>query len=93
MKELGKRLVEVELILNKLDDKYKKMIPNKFWDFIKTNKDNYYSCHIDFEISKIHIDTISILTYINKEYLMKYDEKVKMNEILRIDNKMGKITF
>ena len=39
MEDLNKRLVEVEYILKKLDDKYLNKIPQEIWDYIEENKD------------------------------------------------------
>ena len=39
MKDLNKRLVEVETILKKLDENYINKIPTEIWDFIEKNKD------------------------------------------------------
>lgn len=87
MKELGKRLVEVETILHKMSNDYRNKIPNSFWNFIKNYKDAGYSFDVDFlEKTNIHIDTICILTYINLHYFMNDKEKQTMNEILTIDS-------
>ena len=40
MKDLNKRLVEVEYILKKMDNEYIRKIPQKIWDYIEENKDN-----------------------------------------------------
>ena len=86
MRNLDKRLVEVEAILNKLSDKNKNKIPKQLWDFIKDNKDNNYIYRLN-KREDIHIDTICILTYVNMEYLMNNAEQKKMKEILEIDQK------
>lgn len=89
MEDLNKRLVEVEYILKKLDDKYIKKIPQEIWNYIKDNKDKNYV--FDYDDNKIlveqnlNIDTISILTYINMEYLLSEEQKKEMKEILRKD--------
>lgn len=88
MKDIDKRLVEVDAILNKLDDRYKRKIPKQFWKFIKNNKNNEYIYYFQGKARKdIHIDTICILTYVNIRYLMNNQEKQKMIEILKIDKK------
>ena len=82
MKDLNKRLVEVEYILKKMDNEYIRKIPQKIWDYIEENKDNNYVFSYDENKSlveqKLNGDTISILTYINTEYLL--DEKQKKVE-------------
>lgn len=79
MEEINKRLVEVDCILKKLDDEYINKIPQEVWDFITENKDENYVFKYDnnktLAEQNLSIDTISILTYINMEYLL--DEKAK----------------
>ena len=89
MENLNKRLVEVEYILKKLDDEYIKKIPQEIWDYIEENKDKDYI--FDYDENKtlveqnLSIDTISILTYINMEYLLGEEQKKEMIEFLRKD--------
>ena len=89
MEDLNKRLVEVEYILKKLDDEYIKKIPQEIWDYIEENKDKDYI--FDYDENKtlveqnLSIDTISILTYINMEYLLGEEQKKEMIEFLRKD--------
>ena len=89
MEDLNKRLVEVEYILKKLDDEYIKKIPQEIWDYIEENKDKNYVFNYDDNKTlveqKLNIDTISILTYINMEYLLSQEQKKEMKEILRKD--------
>ena len=89
MEDLNKRLVEVEYILKKLDDEYIKKIPQEIWDYIEENKDKNYVFNYDDNKTlieqKLNIDTISILTYINMEYLLGEEQKKEMIEFLRKD--------
>lgn len=89
MEDLNKRLVEVEYILKKLDDEYIKKIPQEIWDYIETNKDKNYVFNYDESKTLVEqnlsIDTISILTYINMEYLLGEEQKKEMIEFLRKD--------
>ena len=89
MENLNKRLVEVEYILKKLDDEYIKKIPQEIWDYIEQNKDKDYIFNYDENKSLVEqnlsIDTISILTYINTEYLLDEEQKKEMIEFLRKD--------
>ena len=89
MEDISKRLVEVEYILKKLDDEYISKIPKEIWDYIEENKDKNYIYNYDesktLEQQNLSIDTISILTYINMEYLLDEKDKKKMQELLRKD--------
>ena len=89
MEDLNKRLVEVEYILRKLDNEYIKKIPQEIWDYIEENKDKNYVFNYDDNRTlveqKLNIDTISILTYINMEYLLGEEQKREMIEFLRKD--------
>lgn len=89
MEDLNKRLVEVEYILKKLDDQYIKKIPQEIWDYIEENKDKDYIFNYDENKTLVEqnlsIDTISILTYINMEYLLGEEQKKEMIEFLRKD--------
>ena len=89
MEHLNKRLVEVEYILKKLDDEYIKKIPQEIWDYIEQNKDKDYIFNYDENKALVEqnlsIDTISILTYINTEYLLDEEQKKEMIEFLRKD--------
>ena len=89
MEDLNKRLVEVEYILKKLEDQYIKKIPREFWDYLEENKDKNYVFNYDDNKTlveqKLSIDTISILTYINMEYLLDEEQKKEMIEYLRKD--------
>ena len=89
MEDLNKRLVEVEYILKKLDDEYIKKIPQEIWDYIDENKDRNYIFNYDENKTLVEqnlsIDTISILTYINMEYLLGEEQKKEMIEFLRKD--------
>ena len=89
MEDLNKRLVEVEFILKKLDAEYIRKIPQEIWDYIEENKDKNYVFTYDNNKTlveqNLNIDTISILTYINMEYLLDEQQKKEMIEFLRKD--------
>lgn len=89
MEDLNKRLAEVEYILKKLDDKYLNKIPQEMWDYIEENKDKNYIFNYDESKTLVeqdlNIDTISILTYINMEYLLDEEQKKEMIDFLRKD--------
>ena len=79
MNDLNKRLVEVEYILRELDNEYLKKIPKELWEYIENNKDKDYMFKLDndpiLENQNLNMDTISILTYINMEYLLDDEQK------------------
>lgn len=89
MEDLNKRLVEIEYILRKLEDEYIKKIPQEIWDYIEENKDKNYIFKYDDSKNileqNLNINTISILTYINIEYLLDEKQKMEMIEFLRKD--------
>lgn len=89
MEEINKRLVEVECILRMLDNKYITKVPQEVWNYIDENKDKNYIFKYDNNKSlneqNLNIDTISILTYINIEYLLEDDEKRELLTLLKND--------
>ena len=89
MEEINKRLVEVASILKKLDDEYINKIPQEVWDFITENKDENYVFKYDdnktLAEQNLSIDTISILTYINMEYLLEEEAKRELLDLLKND--------
>lgn len=95
MEEIGKRLVEVEIILRKLDEQYINKIPQEIWEYIEKNKDNQYEFYYNENKTLIEqnfcIDTVSILTYINIEYLLESEQKKEILEILKKDELINEI--
>lgn len=95
MEEIGKRLVEVEIILRKLDEQYINKIPQEIWEYIEKNKDNQYEFYYNENKTLIEqnfcIDTVSILTYINIEYLLEGEQKKEILEILKKDELINEI--
>lgn len=89
MEELSQRLIEVEYVLNKMDEKYKKKIPQEFFEFMNKNKDINYKFQYDDSKSiienNLHIDTISLLTYININFLLDAESKKEMISLLNED--------
>lgn len=89
MEEMNKRLTEVEYVLKNLNDEYRQRIPQEIWDYIETNKDKDYNFEYDNSKNLVEqnlsIDTISILTYINIEYLLDEEQKKEMLNLLRKD--------
>lgn len=89
MQEINKRLVEVDYILKKLDNKYINKIPKEVWYYITENKDKNYVFKYDDDKTlteqNLSIDTISILTYINMEYLLEEEAKKELFTLLKND--------
>lgn len=89
MEEINKRLAEVDYILKKLENKYINKIPQDVWDYITENKDKNYVFKYDNNKTLIEqnlsIDTISILTYINMEYLLEEEAKRELLDLLKND--------
>lgn len=81
MKEIGKRLAEVEYLLKQMDFENLERIPKNFINYISENKDDEYSINLcskeKMDKEQFNVDTIAILTYINMNYLNKI--KVDVN--------------
>lgn len=89
MESLGKRLIEVECVLNRMDQKYIKKIPQEFLNFMNENKDINYNFKYDDSKSiienNLHLDSIALLTYININFLLDSKSKKEMVELLKED--------
>ena len=85
----SKGLFSVEYILRKLDDEYIKKIPKEVWNYINDNMDKNYQFNYDEEKTlleqNLNIDTISILTYINIEFLLDSIQRKELLEDLKKD--------
>lgn len=66
-----------------------KKIPQEFWEFLNKNKDINYNFKYDDSKSitenNLHIDTISLLTYINMNFLLDAEAKKEMISLLNED--------
>lgn len=86
MNKLGKSLVEVECVLNRLDEENKKKIPPNVWDFISKNKDKNYVFKYDetkeLAQQNLMLNTCSVLTCINMKYLLGEKEREEVKKIL-----------
>ncbi len=93
MNNFATSLVEVEILLNQLEPKYKNKIPSSFWKYIQENKDKNYKFTINFnkplEKQNLLPDTIAILTYINIEYLLNERQKNFFKQLLLEDEKIA----
>lgn len=89
MEELSQRLVEVECVLNKMNEQNIKKIPQEFWEFLNKNKDINYNFKYDdsknITENNLHVDTISLLTYINMNFLLDAEAKKEMISLLNED--------
>ena len=81
-----KALVEVDEVLNHLSNEDYIKIPNNIIRFIKENKDKEYTWFFDEEKSlgkqNLSREAISILAYLNMEYLLNQEQKDFMKQIL-----------
>lgn len=85
MEDFNKRLVEVDVILSYLSDEDYKKIPFDVIKIIKENKDTQYIWNFDeskpLKDQNLHRDTISILSYLNMEYLLNEKQKQYIQKI------------
>ena len=87
MRELSKRLAEVEYILKQMDICYIEKLPDSIVDYISENKDYEYSIELCnnnlLNIEELPVDTVAILTYINMNYFLELKEKEELNVLLK----------
>lgn len=87
--DYSKRLVEVDEILNYLIKEDYEKIPKEIIQAIKENKDKNYTWKYDetktLKEQKISRETISILSYINMEYLLNEEQKKLMKKIHQLN--------
>ena len=78
----AKRFVEVDEILKHLPQELFLKIPNHIIRLIRENKDINYKWSYDkrkkITDQKLHKDTITILSYINTEYLLEGEQRLLM---------------
>lgn len=83
--DISKRLVEVDEILNYLSADDLNKIPEDVRQIIKENKDRDYIWNYDTSKSlkeqDVSSETISILSYLNMEYLLNDKQKDLMQKI------------
>ena len=86
MLDYSKRLAEVDEVLNHLDKKYLDKIPIDVRQAIISQKDPEHLWKYDttkaLKEQNLSRDTIIILTYLNKEYLLDDEERKKLEKIL-----------
>ena len=87
VKDYRKILVEVDETLNHLSNEDYAKIPKDIILFIKNNKDKEFTWTFDenrcFREQKLSRDAISILSYINMEYLLNAEQKDFMKKIIQ----------
>ena len=89
--DISKRLTEVDEILNYLSAEELNKIPEDIRAIIYENKDSEYVW--TYDISKtlqeqdVPAETISILSYLNTEYLLNDNQKEIMSQIYAIADK------
>lgn len=85
MRDLNKRLTEVDEVLNYLDEDELKKIPEEIRKLIKDNKDKEYFWKYDenkpLKDQNLSRDTFSFLSYLNMEYLLNDEERNIINQI------------
>ena len=79
MKEINKRLVEVDEVLGYLNTKELEKIPKEIRQIIKSNKDKNYIWKYDkskkLKEQNLSRDTFAFLSYLNLEYLLNEEQK------------------
>ena len=83
--DISKRLTEVDEILNYFLVEELEKIPEDIRAIISENKDNEYVWNYDtsktLQEQDVPVETISILSYLNTEYLLNDKQKEIMNQI------------
>lgn len=91
MVDYNKRLVEVDVILNHLPHEELLKIPEHIRKLIKENKDEDYLWTFDekkhLKDQNLSNDTLSILAYLNTEYLLNEEQKKVMEQIYALNEK------
>lgn len=89
MKEINKRLVEVDEVLGYLNTKELEKIPKEIRQMIKSNKDKNYIWKYDkskkLKEQNLSRDTFAFLSYLNLEYLLNEEQK-KIVEQMHMEN-------
>ena len=89
MKEINKRLVEVDEVLGYLNTKELEKIPKEIRQMIKSNKDKNYIWKYDkskkLKEQNLSRDTFAFLSYLNLEYLLNEEQK-KIVEKMHMEN-------
>ncbi len=87
MKELSKRLSEVEYVLKQMDMSYIEKLPDNIVEFISDNKDYEYSEELcnkkSLNMKKLHVDTVTILTYLNMNFFLEPKEKEELDLLIK----------
>lgn len=91
MMDYGKRLVEVDEVLNYLKREDYIKIPKDIIQIIKKNKDVNYVWKYDetkpLKYQNLSRDTIAFLSYLNDEYLLNEEQKQLMRQIYELNER------
>ena len=91
MRDLNKRLTEVEQVIKQLAQDERKKIPEEIYRYIEDNKDENYDFKYDvtlpLEEQRLHRDTIKILSYININFLLNSEQSAFLEEMHRQNEK------
>ena len=91
MVDYNKRLVEVDVILDRLASSDYKKIPEEVIRVIKENKDKDYVWEYDetkeLKDQDLSRDTIAFLSYINMEYLLNEKQKEYMQKLHELNER------
>lgn len=91
IKDLPKRLTEVNEILKYLPQKEKQKIPKNVFDLINDNMDKKYIFKIDksrkIYDQDLNRDTIKVISYINFKYLVNHEQHDFLQSIYQNNNK------
>lgn len=86
MVDIAKRLSELDVLLDYMDDNDWLKIPDEVIFYIKNNKDKQYVWKYDesksFEEQEINEDTFAILTSLIIKYVANEEEKVQIKQLL-----------
>lgn len=86
---IGKVLVEVDVVLSYVPKKDLEKIPEEIRKSIKENKDKNYIWKYDESKSlkeqNLSKDSLALLAYLNTEYMLNPEQKKLMNKIYRFN--------
>ena len=87
--DIGKVLVEVDVVLSHVPKKDVEKIPEEIRQSIKENKDKNYIWKYDKSKSlkeqNLSEDSLAMLAYLNTEYMLNPEQKELMNKIYRFN--------
>ncbi len=94
MTKIRDRLYELDILLNYISDTDWLKIPDEIIFYIKENKNSehtwYYDEDVPFEDQQIHIDTMTLFSYLAYKYIANDFEKEEMKKIFDENSKKQK---